>query len=302
MIITLTGNLLAETTFDFPSWKTGATQRASAQSFQVGGKGINVSKMLCRLKAPTLALCFPGGTTGDACTQWLKQNKIPYRAFLSKNNTRVGLVVRAPGCRETSFLGPDLPPDTKAFAACAKFIRNLPSNAFLALCGSVPGWESSAAAPLRTALIQHAKNKILAVDTYGPPLAQLCKAPLRLIKINRTEFDGLFPVKNTKQTIAQRLTNVCSKYPVHSWIITNGPHKIWFIEKNMPPASLSPLKVTQVSPTGSGDVFFACVLNALLNQKNTLADAIKSAIPFASANAAHSGIADFDPMLISKTL
>ena len=48
-VFTLTGNLLAERTFQFASWEPGRTQRATGESFQVGGKGINVSKMLNRL-------------------------------------------------------------------------------------------------------------------------------------------------------------------------------------------------------------------------------------------------------------
>lgn len=45
-IFTLTGNLLAERTLTLPAWAPGRTQRAVAESFQVGGKGINVSRML----------------------------------------------------------------------------------------------------------------------------------------------------------------------------------------------------------------------------------------------------------------
>jgi hypothetical protein len=42
-IFTLTGNLLAERTLTFPAWSAGRTQRATAETFQVGGKGINMS-------------------------------------------------------------------------------------------------------------------------------------------------------------------------------------------------------------------------------------------------------------------
>ena len=37
-IFTLTGNLLAERTLTFDAWSAGRTQRATAESFQVGGK------------------------------------------------------------------------------------------------------------------------------------------------------------------------------------------------------------------------------------------------------------------------
>jgi len=59
-IFTLTGNLLAERTLEFSTWAPGRTQRAQRESFQVGGKGINVAKMLSRLGTPATALCFTG--------------------------------------------------------------------------------------------------------------------------------------------------------------------------------------------------------------------------------------------------
>ena len=58
-ILTLTGNLLAERTLDFETWAPGRTQRARAESFQVGGKGINVARMLRRLGARFPAPNFP---------------------------------------------------------------------------------------------------------------------------------------------------------------------------------------------------------------------------------------------------
>ena len=42
-LLTFTGNLLAERTQEFAAWTPGKTQRAERESFQVGGKGINVA-------------------------------------------------------------------------------------------------------------------------------------------------------------------------------------------------------------------------------------------------------------------
>jgi fructose-1-phosphate kinase PfkB-like protein len=74
-IVTLTGNLLAERTLNFDTWTPGQTQRATSESFQVGGKGINVAKMLRRLGAPCTALCFSGGATGAA--QSARRSAVP---------------------------------------------------------------------------------------------------------------------------------------------------------------------------------------------------------------------------------
>src|SRR3982750_2917956 len=91
-IDTLTGNLLAEHTYAVESWVPGGTSRASAARFQVGGKGINVSRMLPRLGVPGEALCFPGGTAGAECHAWLSERGFSFRPFITPIETRRGFV------------------------------------------------------------------------------------------------------------------------------------------------------------------------------------------------------------------
>jgi 1-phosphofructokinase len=297
-IYTLTGNLLAERTQDFAAWAPGKTQRATAQSFQVGGKGINVSKMLNRLGTPNTALCFPGGASGAECLAWLRYHNFTLHPFPTQKATRTGLIVRTPGQPETTFLGPDSPPDSIAIQACADYLDALPDNSTLALCGSFPAWDTSDASPLRAALDRLLARATVCADTYGPPLAWLVQKPAALIKINRDEFDLLFPPAERTTPVLTRLAEARTRWPVHRWIVTDGPNDVCFIDNTPPsnssiPASLRPSPITEISPTGSGDVLFACVLHALLIKRFILADAVAYALPFASANAAHPGIAEF---------
>ena len=76
---TLTGNLLAERTLTFTDWEPGRTQRAREESFQVGGKGINVSRMLQRLGERSTALCFAGGAAGAECTERLRAEGMEFQ-------------------------------------------------------------------------------------------------------------------------------------------------------------------------------------------------------------------------------
>jgi 1-phosphofructokinase len=292
-IFTLTGNLLWEKTLTFVDWAPGRTQRAVAESFQVGGKGINVARMLVRLGGPVTALCFPGGTTGAECLAWLRRRKIPFRAFVTAAPTRIGVVVRGGRRRETTYFSPDQPPAVAALRDCAGFLDARPRPAALALCGSFPGFEKSTAAPLRAALDRWlAQGSFLAADTYGPALAWLVTRPIDLVKINRREFDGLFPSANRRISVSARLRRACDRWPVQRWIVTNGPRPVWFVEKNSTaPARLAPPHVREVSATGSGDVLMACVLHALLQRSATLAEAVAFALPCAAASAARPDLA-----------
>ena len=294
-LFTLTGNLLWERTLEFDAWTPGKTQRARAESFQVGGKGINVSKMLNRLGTANTALCFTGGATGTECIEWLRAKGFVHETFSTREATRVGLVIRAPGQRETTFLGTDSPPDAQAMRHCAEFLETrLTAGSALALCGSFPGWDAPAAKTLRETLDRLIPQTTICADTYGPLLTWLVERPVALVKINRDEFDLLFTAVERDRPLIDRLTEARKRWAVRSWIITDGPREVTFTTADTRPASLTPPVVEEVSATGSGDVLFASVLHALLINRLALAEAVAFALPFASANAASAGIADFD--------
>lgn len=289
-ILTLTGNLLAERTLEFSDWGAGRTQRAQGESFQVGGKGINVSKMLQRLGAPTTALYFSGGHSGAECREWLARQKFHSHGFPTVASTRVGIVIRGGHFPETTFMAPDAVPDKAAVQACVDYLDAQPAGQVLAVCGSVPGWTTTEFDPLRAALERWVGRGILVADTYGPPLAWFAQQPLALIKVNAAELRTLFPAGAPTPELLQR---AAQSGRVRRWIITDGSSPVWFQESPGTAASLSPPSVAEVSATGSGDVFFACALEAHFRRGLSLAETVAFALPYAAANAAHPGIADF---------
>lgn len=284
MVYTLTGNLLAEHTLEFERWTAGRTQRAIAVTFQVGGKGINVAKMLSRLGVPNTALCFTGGESGVECERWLRTRGIRFHSFTSEAATRTGTVVRdrSGAHAETTFLGPDAAPGTEAWQACAAFLDSIADGQVLALCGSFPGWSGPDASVLRAALARWAERGSFIVDTYGPPLAELANRPLDLLKINRDEL----------QTLSSPDIGALSRSLRHV-IVTDGARVIQVRDADGTTATFMPPPVQEVSATGSGDVFLACVIESLYQRGTSLAEAVAFAIPHASANAAHPGIAEY---------
>ena len=290
---TLTGNLLWERTLGFAAWSPGRTQRAQSDFFQCGGKGINVSKMLVRLGAPTSALLFPGGDTGAQCEQWVRAHNIPARAFPMTAATRIGVVVRAPGQPETTFLSPDVPIEPAAAAACAKYLDACPAGDVLAVCGSIPGWASDGCEPLRAAIDRWLGRGPVVVDTYGPPLAWLVTRPLAWVKINRAELDALTGGRDSGDAMAPRLAALIDRLPVLAWIVTDGPRAVWYAARGGTPASAEPPRVAEISATGSGDVLHACLIHGIINHGMPLSAAVLRALPYAAANAAHPTAIDF---------
>ena len=283
-VFTLTGNLLAERTLAFAAWSPGRTQRATEESFQVGGKGINVSKMLTRLGLPNTALCFTGGAPGAECEAWLQQRGFRFQTFATRTPTRAGTVVRDRSGRnaETTFLGPDDTADPDAVRACAEFLDRQTPGQVLALCGSFPGWTTPVYQPLHAAIERWHPRGTLVVDSYGPALRDLVRRPLALLKINADELQSLGHAD--LQAIPINVQRV---------IVTDGPRAVRSRDLDGSLATLVPPIVQEISPTGSGDVLLACVLDALFMRRLPLREAIAFAIPYAAANAAHPDIAEF---------
>jgi len=293
-LLTLTANLLWEQTLVFKEWQPDRTQRATRSSHQVGGKGINVSKMLTRLGAANSAVCFPGGATGVVVEAWLRERGFVLKTFpAAAPETRSGVVIRSLRT-ETTFLGPDQPLDPAAVRSAAALLAAEPKESVLAVCGSIPGWEGPTGAAFRE-LFQSWRG-LLVADTYGPPLKWLVERPLALVKINRDEFDRLVPpAPGDKSELAftMRLSETVARYPVAAWIISDGAKPVWCALKDGTTTTLRPPPIREVSATGSGDVLLAALLHAHFNLGQPWPEALAYALPLASANAAHEGIAEF---------
>lgn len=293
-LFTLTANLLWEQTLYFHEWQPNRTQRATRSTQQVGGKGINVAKMLARLGAAHSAVCFPGGPTGVVVETWLRDHGFSPKTFPSAQpDTRTGVVIRSTRT-ETTFLGPDQPLDPAAVRAAAAALAAEPADAVLAVCGSIPGWDGPTGAAFRE-LFQSWRGPLVA-DTYGAPLKWLVERPLALVKINREEFDRLVPADpgdKSELAFSMRLSEAAARWPVAAWIITDGAKPAWCAVKDGAAIALRPPPVREVSPTGSGDVLLATLLHAHFNLGQSWPDALAYALPFAAANAAHEGIAEF---------
>lgn len=294
-IITLTGNLVAETTYYVDDWGPGKTSRATKERFQVGGKGINVSKMLVRLSAETTAVCFPGGSFGPSCLGSLESESIPFQAFTTDCVTRSGSIIRSPESEEISILGLDCQVSQLAMQECVEYLSGLKTPYILAICGVFPNWESESWNPLRSWLPQRDRSVSLAVDTYGPGLQWFVEQSPALVKINRDELEMFFDHDVSEISTDSLLDQIEPIYNCPQWIITDGENPIWNKAKSEPCISVQPRSAKCVSPIGCGDVFFATLLDGIANRPETnIIDIIHLAAEYASRNAESHGIADFE--------
>ncbi len=293
-ILTFTANLLAETTYHYGDWKPAATQRAPRETFQVGGKGINVSKMLTRLGSYNEAICFPGGHYGPRCLDWIENKNIRTRAYTDDCETRSGTVVSSERIAETTFLGLNSQVSEIAIQQCVAELQTETNHHLFAICGSIQNWDSPQWNPLRDYLATRRVECHLVVDTYGPSLKWFLQQKPEVIKINRQELESLFPKDKQHAPTQSLLQEISSQTFKTTWIVTDGGNSIWIKEKKTLPYEITPPKTVCVSATGCGDVFFATFLDAVYNRKNgSIRDAATLAADYASRNASKPEIAEF---------
>lgn len=294
-LFTITGNLLAETTAYYDAVKSGKTHRALNESFQVGGKGINASRMTALLGSETVAVCFAGGATGERCRQWLSTQTFAAKCFELNGETRTGWVVRVPDKPETTYLGKDIPVSAKSWSDALDWIEiEAKAGDGVALCGSVPGWNDELSARWGRFIKKNAERLTLGVDSYGPPLKASVELPLEVVKINRKEFSLLVGEPVGLNTMGRHLRRLKQQFVVKSWVVTNGAGAVMGIDADGGIFKVMPQKIREVSPVGSGDVLWGGLLHGLMRGK-ALTDALMMAMPWASANAAAEGICTFDP-------
>ncbi len=294
-IITFTANLVAETTYYVDNWGPGQVSRATKERFQVGGKGINVSKMLLRLNAATKAICFPGGSFGPTTVEWLERKGIPVQAFPIDCVTRSGSIIRSPGEAEISVLGLDSHVSKVAVQECVEYLSRLESPYILSICGVFPNWDSQTWEPFRDWIRQRNKSAKLAVDTYGPGLKWFVEQSPECVKINRNELELFFDHDVQEVSTDSLLEQIASHYKCPQWIITDGENPIWIKTEKESCVSVQPRRAQCVSPIGCGDVFFATLLDGIANHPETgILDTVRLAAEYASRNAESHGIADFE--------
>lgn len=293
--VTFTANLLAETTYEFSRWNEGRTQRAKTETFQVGGKGINVSKMLNKLGADNQALCFPGGDFGPACERWLEGQGIETLAFHEGCVARSGSVVRGGGQDETTFLGVDSIVSEDAIREAVAELEAIEGPFLFAVCGSVQGWENPIWDCLRDWVKTRGEEVTLVVDNYGASLPWFAKQGPALVKVNRDELELLFDGEERTLETPVLLKKARTRFSCDRWVVTNGAQTIWVLEGLGDAKHFEPDTVECISPVGCGDIVFATLIDCLYNRNGySLLEAARLASEYASRSAAMPGIAEFD--------
>ncbi len=190
MIYTLTLNPSMDYVVTLDRFSAGMTNRASAEEYFVGGKGINVSLILAQLGMTSTALGFTAGFVGVAIEEGVRRAGITADFIrLREGVSRINVKIRAESESEINGQGPRV--SGEDFAALLTKLAPVKEGDTLVLAGSVPPSVPDDAYERILRQVEW-RNVRVVVDASGPLLLHCLAYRPFLIKPNRQELSELF--------------------------------------------------------------------------------------------------------------
>ena len=293
MIVTVTPNPVLDLTFTVPDLVLNEVLRATHTRRDWGGKGFNVSRALLAMGAPSAAMGFVGGATGEQLARGLAEMGIETDLVHIRGETRTNVVITTPS--GTPFVkanerGPTVL-DEEAQALMRRVRERVQPGDLWALCGSLPpGLPADFYATLTEVL--HAAGALVCLDTSGEPLRQAIRARPDLIKPNAEEAAAVLgcPVRGPIEAaravdrfLALGIQRVALSLGADGLLLASKCNRVWAY----PPA------IEARNAVGAGDASVAGLLWGL-TQALSLTDMARWAVAAGAAAAAGEGVSVAD--------
>lgn len=160
--------------------------------YEPGGGGINVSRAVKKLGGSSLLIYTAGGLTGKRLDKLLDKEQLNEMPIHIKNSTRENLIIREKSTNlqyRFGMPGPSL--SENEVEKVKKQIKELsPYPEYLVISGSIPAGVSNNIYAQLSEIAKSNGAKVIA-DVSGPPLKEVLKEGVFLIKPNLGEFQDL---------------------------------------------------------------------------------------------------------------
>lgn len=196
MIYTVTFNPAIDYVVELVSFNIGEINRSTREYMNLGGKGVNVSRVLTNLEVPNVALGFVAGFTGDALRNGLERMGVKTDFIsLEEGNTRINVNIKGVEETDINARGPEIP--NSAIDELFKKLDNLQSGDTLILAGSIP---TSLPNDMYERIMErlYGKGIRFVVDATRDLLVKSLKYEPFLIKPNNHELGEIFGLELTK--------------------------------------------------------------------------------------------------------
>ena len=189
-ILTLTLNPTVDIAADAPAVQPVRKIRTTNESFDPGGGGVNVSRVLHELGGETLAVVAAGGVSGHLLLELLAEGGVPHQAIPIRGRTRMSHTVHDQSSHQEYRFVPEGPGLAPAEWQAALTVLETAEADWVVASGSLPpGVPEDVYA--KAAAIAARRGQRFVLDTSGAPLKAALGAGLALIKPSRGEFAAL---------------------------------------------------------------------------------------------------------------
>ena len=195
MIYTVTFNPAIDYVVELVSFNIGEINRTTREYMNLGGKGVNVSRVLTNLEVPNVALGFVAGFTGDELRNGLERMGVKTDFIsLEEGNTRINVNIKGVEETDINARGPEIP--NSAIDELFKKLDNLQSGDTLILAGSIP---TSLPNDMYERIMErlYGKGIRFVVDATRDLLVKSLKYEPFLIKPNNHELGEIFGLELT---------------------------------------------------------------------------------------------------------
>lgn len=266
MVITVTLNPAMDKTLSIDDFKTGQVNRASSMRYDIGGKGINVSKVLKNFGIDTLCTGFLGGIWQSFFEKELDKRGIKHKFVHIDGNTRTNTkIVDAKNNTHTDIneAGPII--SEGELQEFIEIFRELcSSDSIVILSGGInPSVPKNIYATL--AAIAKEKGALVILDADGEALGEGIKSKPFLIKPNHHELKTLLGIDTSSIPNIIKAAEVLKEKGISNIMVSMGEEgALYFSEEGVFKGEA--LKVPVKSTVGAGDSMVAAIVYSLLNK------------------------------------
>lgn len=294
MILSVTLNPSVDHALFLDELKLGDTNRIARTERDAGGKGVNLSRVVAELGAPTMATGFLGGGPGDYVRGVLDRQGVSHCFVQVQEDTRINFSVEdASGRPPTTFneRGPNVN-EAELRLLFDEVRRRLPKVRWMALGGSLPpGVPVDAFADLIKIAREHGVR--VALDADGEPLVHGLEAGPDFVKPNAKEasralghdIDTADDACAAAHELQARLHAAHSHHPIV--VVSLGADGAVMACRDGVFRGYSP-RVEVHSTIGSGDSLIAGMLWAI-EERKPLEEALRWGLACGAATAASGG-------------
>jgi 6-phosphofructokinase 2 len=281
MILTVTLNPCIDKSSRVEKFKPESKLRCTEVVNEPGGGGINVSKALKKLEAPSVALFPAGGHNGNMLCSLLKEEGILFHAVDTKVETRENWIVLETSTNDQyrfTFPGREVVEDT--IKTLVDQIRSF-APTYVVASGSLPPGLPDYFYGLIVKNAAAVGAKCI-VDTSGPALQALKGKNAYLIKPNIGELCKMLNVEwIDKNEIPDAAQQAIADGFAEIMVVSMGPDGAWLVSNDKRYYVPAP-PVKKNSTVGAGDSMVAGI-TYFLQKNKTLKEAIRFGVACGSA-------------------